>query len=146
MNVSTPRQLSRPILTKMPGRLLDVVARGLHEARHLPQLRHDAAGALGLRRVGEERLAGQADADGVGVHLRTPVPGPDRLELVHPRLDVRGDDGVLDLLDGVRCDGVDLIEAAAEAREGANVAVDARAGSDPRAGRRAGGRRPGSPG
>ena len=71
----------------------------------------------GFRRVGEQRLAGQAGADDVGVDLRIPVPGPDDLELVHPRLDVRRDDRVLDLFDGREQRGVDLMEAAAEARQ-----------------------------
>ena len=38
------------------GRILDVVARRLDEPRRLAQLREHAAGALGGRRVGEERL------------------------------------------------------------------------------------------
>ena len=50
----------------MPGGILDVVARGLHQPRHLAQLRHDPAGAFGQRRVGEQRLAGQAGGEDVG--------------------------------------------------------------------------------
>ena len=61
------------------GRILDVVARRLHQARHLPQLRQDPARALGERRVVEQRLAGQAGRQDVGVVLRTALPGPDLL-------------------------------------------------------------------
>ena len=107
--------------------LLDVVAGGLDEPRHLAQLGHDPAGALGLRRVGEERLAGEAGADDVGVDLGVALPGPDRLELVHPRFDVGGDDRMLDLLDAAsRCRRIDLVEAAAEPGQRADVGVDRR--------------------
>ena len=74
MNFRMPRQVSSADLDEDAGALLDVVARGLDQARHLAQLRHDAPGALGLGRVGKQRLAGQAGADGVRVDLRVPLP------------------------------------------------------------------------
>ena len=79
-------------------RFLDVVARRLHEPRHLPQLRQDAAGALGLGRVGEDRLRRQARRQRVGVDVRVALPRPDRFELELPGADIRRDDLVLDLL------------------------------------------------
>ena len=56
------------------GRILDVVARRLNQPRRLAQLRQDAAGALGGGRVGEQRLAGQARREDVGVELRVASP------------------------------------------------------------------------
>ncbi len=61
--------------------ILDVVARGLHQPRHLPQLREHAPRALGERRVVEERLAGQAGRQRVGVELRAALPGADVFQL-----------------------------------------------------------------
>ena len=69
-------------------RILDVVARGLHQPRDLSQLRDDPPGALGERRVGEQRLSGQARREDVGVVLRAALPGADRFELEQPRADV----------------------------------------------------------
>ena len=71
------------------GRVLDVVARGLDQPRRLAQLRQHAARALGRRRVREERLAGEARREEVGVELRVALPGADRFELEHARLQVR---------------------------------------------------------
>ena len=81
------------------GRILDVVARRLHQPRHLPQLRQHAAGALGERRVVEQRLAGQAGRQDVGVVLGAALPGPDLLELEQPRADVRVERRPLEPLD-----------------------------------------------
>ena len=71
------------------GRILDVVARRLNEPRRLPQLREHAPRALGRRRVREERLAGEARREDVGVELRVLLPGADLLELEHAAADVR---------------------------------------------------------
>ena len=57
-------------------RILEVVARGLHESRNLAELREDAARAFGERRVVEERLSGQAGRQRVGKELRAAFPGP----------------------------------------------------------------------
>ncbi len=81
------------------GAFPDVVSRGLHQPRHLPQFRDDAPGPFGLWCVGEERLAGQAGPDHLGIDLRIPIPGPDYLQFVHPGFDVRRDDRMLDLFD-----------------------------------------------
>ena len=62
MNVSAPRQRLEADLDEDAGRILDVVAGGLDQARHLPQLREHAAGALGFRRVGR-RAPGAARLD-----------------------------------------------------------------------------------
>ena len=99
MKRSVPRRLSSPTLTKMPGRILDVVARGLHQARHLAQLRQHAARALGERRVVEERLAGEARRQRVGIELRAALPGADLLELEQPRADARFERRPLEPLD-----------------------------------------------
>ena len=88
MNRCVPRRLSRPTLTKMPGRILDVVARRLHQPRHLAQLRQHAARALGQRRVVEQRLPGQAGRDQVAVVLGIALPGADGLQLEQARADV----------------------------------------------------------
>ena len=114
MNRSAPAPGLEADLDEDPGTVLDVVARGLHEPRHLPQLRDDATRALGLRRVGEECLARQAAADDLRVDLRIAVPGADDFQLVHPRLDVRRNDRMLDLFDGRQERRVDLVKATAE--------------------------------
>ena len=91
-------QRVEPDLDEHRGRLFDVVARGLDQARRLPQLRQDAAGALGLRRVVEDRLRGEARGQRLGVGMRIALPRPHVLELEQPRADVRRDNGVLDPL------------------------------------------------
>src|SRR5262245_63934505 len=68
-------------LDEYARRILDVVARGLDEARNLPQLREDAAGPIRRRRMREQRLAGQARRDDVSVKLRVLLPGPHLFEL-----------------------------------------------------------------
>ena len=106
------------------GAVLDVVARGLHESRHLPQLRDDPAGPFGLRSIGKQRLAREARSDDFRVDLGVAVPRPEHLQLVHPRLDVRRDDRMLDLFDRGEERRIDLMEAAAEPGERADVRVD----------------------
>ena len=110
------------------GRVLDVVARGLDQARRLAQLRQHAARALGGRRVGEQRLAGEARREQVGVELRVALPGAHRLELEHPRPQVRGQHPVLEPLDAGQRVAVDLVEAAQVAGERVRFAVDRRGG------------------
>ena len=53
-------QRLEPDLHGQARRLLDVLARRLQQARRLTQLGHDAARALGDRRIGEQHLARQA--------------------------------------------------------------------------------------
>src|SRR5687767_2772323 len=63
------------------GRILDVVPRRLHEPGHLPQLRQDAPGAFGERRVVEEHLAREARREQIAIALRIALPCPDALQL-----------------------------------------------------------------
>ena len=70
-------QALEPDLDEDAGRILDVVAGRLDQARHLAQLRQHAAGPLGERRVVEQRLPGQAGREEVGVVLRVALPGAD---------------------------------------------------------------------
>ncbi len=102
-------------------RLLHVVARGLHEARRLAQLRQHAARPLVLRRVREDRLRGQARRQNVGVELRVPLPGPHLFDFEDPGPDVRGDDRVLDALDLGEPLERNLVEPAGEARQRARL-------------------------
>ena len=73
-----------PDLHEDAGGILDVVARRLDQPRHLAQLREHAAGALGERRVVEQRLPGEARREQVGVVLRVALPRPDLFELEEP--------------------------------------------------------------
>ena len=88
-----------PTLTKMPGRILDVVARRLDEPRRLAQLREHAARALGAGAWAKSAWPARLDAEHVGVELRVALPGADVFELEHPRLDVRGEHRMLEPLD-----------------------------------------------
>ena len=108
------------------GRILDVVARRLHQPRHLAQLRHDPAGAFGQRRVGEQRLAGQAGREDVGIVLGAALPRPHRFELEQPRPDVGLERRPLQPLDVGQPRRVDGGEAAREGAELANLRVDRR--------------------
>jgi hypothetical protein len=75
-------------LDEDPRAVANVVARRLHQPRRLPQLRNDTSCPLGFRGVGEQGLAGEAGAQGIGVDLRVALPRANRLELVHPGVDV----------------------------------------------------------
>ena len=99
MNFSVAAHRLDADLDEDAGRILDVVARRLNQARRLAQLRQHAARALGGRRVGEQRLAGEARREDVGVELRVALPGADVLELEHARPQVRGEHAVLEPLD-----------------------------------------------
>ena len=99
MKVIDAAQRVEPDLDEDRGRLLDVLARRLDQARRLPQLRQDAAGAFLLGRVVENGLRREARGQRLGVELRIALPGPDVLELELASADVRRDNGVLDLLD-----------------------------------------------
>ena len=78
--------------------------------------------------MGEQRLAGQARREQVGVELRVALPGAHRFELEHPRLQMRGQHPVLEPLDGGQRVAVDFVEPAQIAGEGAGFAVDRRGG------------------
>src|SRR5438552_16023499 len=78
------------------GWLLDVIARGLNEPWRLPQLRQHAAGALRRRRVAEERLAGHAGSQNIGVVLGVLLPRPSLFELEHPPANIRREHAMLE--------------------------------------------------
>src|SRR5262249_29697175 len=91
---------------------------------HLPELRQHPPRPIGFRRIREHRLAGDAGGKRVGVHLRAALPGAHLLQLEHPRLEIRGDDGVLDLFGRRQDRRGDLVEATAEAGERAQMVID----------------------
>ena len=98
--------------------------RRLDEARHLAQLGHDAPGALGERRVVEQRLAGEARRQDVGVVLRIALPRCAPFELEEPRADIRIERRALEPLDVGQPRGIDGREPAREPAEVANLRVD----------------------
>ena len=93
-------------------RILDVVAGRLDQARRLPQLRQHAAGALGCRRVGEQRLAGQARRQEVRVELRDSFPRAHGLQFEHPRLQIRRQHAMLEALERRQRVLVDFVQPA----------------------------------
>src|SRR5262249_11185100 len=106
------------------GRLLDVVARRLNKARRLAQLREDSARTLGRRGVREERLAGEARGDEIGVELRVPLPRPDDFELEHAGLEVRSQHPVLEAFDRRQRLLRDLVKPPEIARQRMRLAID----------------------
>ena len=124
MKRCVPRMLSRPDLDEDAGRFLDVVAGGLHEARHLAQLRDDPPGPLRQGRVVEQRLTGEAGRDDVGVELRIALPGPDPFELEEPGADAVLERRSLEPLDVGQPAGVDGREPTGEGPEVADLPVD----------------------
>ena len=123
------------------GRFLDVVAGGLHQPRHLPQLGDDPTGALRQRRIVEQRLTGEAGRDDVGVELGIAFPGPDPLEFEEPGADAVLERRPLDPLDVGQPPGVDGGEPAREAPRGRGPARRPPAARNPPADRHAGGHR-----
>ena len=108
--------------------ILDVVARGLHESRHLAQLREDAARAFGERRVVEERLSGQAGRQRVGKELRAALPGADLFELEQPRADARFERRPLEPLDVGQARRIDRRQPPGKPAERPNLRVNRRIG------------------
>ncbi len=117
-------QALEPDFDEDAGRILDVVARGLHQARDLAQLREDAARAFGERGIVEERLAGEAGGERVGEQLRAALPGADRLELEEPRADARLEGRTLEPLDIGQPRGVDGGQPPGEPAERADLRVN----------------------
>ena len=103
------------------GRILDVVLRRLNEARHLAQLGHDTPGALGERGVVEQRLAGEARRQHVGIVLGIALPGAHRLELEEPRADVGLEGRPLEPLDVRQPRRIDGREAPRESTQVADL-------------------------
>ena len=124
MKRSVPRMLSSPTLTKMPGGILDVVARRLDEPRHLTQLRQHAAGALGQRRVIEQRLTGEARGEHVGVMLRAAFPWPNLFEVEEPRADAGVERRPFEPLGVGQPSGIDGRQAARKPTEVADLRLD----------------------
>ena len=108
------------------GRVLDVVACGLHQARDLAQLGKDAARALGERRVVEERLAGEAGRERVGKELRAAFPRADLLELEDARADARLEGRTFEPLDVGQPRRVDRGQPPGEPAERAHLRVNRR--------------------
>jgi hypothetical protein len=106
------------------GRFLDVVAGRLDETRRLAQLRQDAACAFRRGRVSEQRLAGQARRQDIGVHLRVTLPVADGFEVEHPAAQVRSEHAVFESLDGGQPVAIDLLETTKVSRERACFLID----------------------
>ena len=115
-----------PDLDEDAGRILDVVARRLHQARHLPQLGEDATRALGERRVVEERLAGEAGRQRVGEELRAALPRAHLFELEDARADARLERRSLEPLDVGQPRRVDRRQPPGEPAERADLRVNRR--------------------
>ena len=108
------------------GRILDVVARRLHQPRHLVELREHAPRPLGQRRVVEEHLAGEARREQIAVELGIALPGADGLELEEPRADARVERRTLQPLDVGQPRRVDRRQPPGEAAEIADLRVNRR--------------------
>ena len=115
-----------PNLDENAGWVLDVVAGRLDEAPGLPQLREHTTGPLRDRRVGEQRLHGEARRQSVTVELGVPLPCPDLLGLEHTGLDVSRDNRVLDPLDRRQSVLPDVVQPPREARQRTGVGLDRR--------------------
>ena len=114
-----------PHLDEDARAFLDVVAGRLDKPRHLPQFRHDAAGAVGLGRVGKQRLSREARSDQVRVELRIALPGAALPRSSNIRASIfDGDDGMFDLLGRRERAGIDLMKTPAESGQGPDVGVD----------------------
>jgi hypothetical protein len=105
-------------------RVLDVVLRGLEKPRHLPQLGHDAPGALRDGRIVEQRLACQARRQDVGVLLRVALPGADGLQLEETGTDVRFEGRTLEPFGVRQPRGIDRGEPSGESPEIPNLRID----------------------
>ncbi len=119
-----PAEAFEPDLDEDAGRILDVVARRLHQAWDLAQLRQDAPRAFRERGIVEERLASQAGGERVGKELRAALPGTDRLELEEPRPDARLEGRPLEPLDIGQPRGVDGGEPPGETAERTDLRVN----------------------
>ena len=112
-----PAEALEADLDEDPRRILDVVARCLHQARHLVQLRQDATRALGQRRVVEQRLSGKAGRDQVAVVLGIALPRTDGLQLEQAGADVGLERRPLEPLRVGQPRGIDRRQPARESAE-----------------------------
>ena len=113
-------------LDENAGRILDVVARRLHQSRHLPQLREDPPRALGERRVVEQDLTGDAGREQVAVMLRVAFPGSDGFQFVETGADVGVERGPFEALHFGQPCRVDRREPAGEPSQRADLVVNRR--------------------
>ena len=116
----------QPDLDEDAGRILDIVARRLHQARDLPQLGEDATRALGERRVVEERLSGEAGRERVGEELRAALPRAHLFELEDTRPDARLERRPLEPFDVGQPRRVDRRQPAAKAAERPDLGINRR--------------------
>ena len=86
-------------------------------ARHLPQLRHDTARALGDRRVLEQHLRGKAGGQRIGVELRIALDVAGLLDFEQPRADVRFEHRAIEALRRRLGLGADRGEASRESAQ-----------------------------
>ena len=107
-------------------RILDVVARGLHETRHLAQFREHPARPVGFGRVGEDRLGGQTRGQDVGVDVRVALPRARGFQIELPGPDVRRDNLVLNLFPKRQVRVRNAVEPPGEAGKGTRVTVNGR--------------------
>ena len=113
-----------PDLDENAGGILDIVACGLHQARHLPQLGVHAAGALGERRIVEEGLPGKAGRQRIGKELRAALESADLFELEESGADARFERRPLEPFDIGQARWVDGGEAAGKAAERPDLRID----------------------
>ncbi len=126
MNVITPRSVSMPVLTKIAGGSLTLsraawMSRGTW--RSFDSTRR--ARSVSEREV-ENRLRGEARRQNLGVGVGIALPRPHLLDLELARLDVRRDDGVLDLFGVGQIVDRDRLQPPREAGQRARVRVDRR--------------------
>ena len=114
-------------LDEEPGRLRDVLPRGLEEPRNLPQLRADAPCPLRQIGVSEQGLAGKAGRQRVGVVQRAAFPVANLLECEQVGADAIAEHPSLQRLDGCQRRRIDAVEAARPSAELPDTAVDCRA-------------------
>ena len=126
MNLSVPRHVSRPILTKMPGHSLMLSRAAWTSRGTCRSFETHAAGALGLRAHTRRAPARQARCRDCRRRSAGSAPrsGPPRARTSAPRCSRRRS-GARPVR-SARGARVDLVEPAAEAREGPDVGVDGR--------------------
>ena len=107
-------QRFKPDLYEDARRIFDVVARRLHQARRLAQLRQHAASPLLNWRGRKHHLPREAGAQRVGIQLWVPFPRPDVFELEHARLNVGRHHRLLGPLDRRQIVRIDLLQPARE--------------------------------
>ena len=127
MNFSAPRHRLDAQLDEDARRLLDVVARGLDEPRRLPELREDAARALGRRRVGNSAWPARLDRQNVGVVPAGSAPSVRTVLQLEASARGRGRRGsALEALDAGQLVAVDLVQPPEKPGQRPHLALDRR--------------------